>query len=491
MYLPMADVKIKSFNESYVKIICSEDIFRELHERYTFRADNYRFHPKFKAGIWDGYIKMFKFKERLAPKGLVPDIIDYLKDAEYTFELDDSFQRYKEEITLDWDSLSLPFVPHDYQKKAIEVCLRKKRQIILSATGSGKSLIVYALVRALETEIEGKILICVPTISLVEQIYGDFIDYSKNNGWDVSKYCHKSTDGVKIVNKKILISTWQSIHRKDESFFSKYESIIIDEVHTAAADCLNGILSKSTNAFYRYGLTGTLDDCQTNEMTLKAAIGPATRVSSTSDLMDRGLLTSLKIYGLVIKHPEDVSKVVYGYGYKDEYDYIVTLKRRNRMIAGLAERCNGNTLVLFRLVEKQGKPLYQIIRDTVGDKKQVLLVYGGTEVEQRENVRKICETHDDVIIVASEAIFSTGVNIKNLRNIIFGAPTKSKIKILQSIGRGLRVLEGKEVCSLYDIADDFRNGKKSPNTTLNHFLERVKIYTREKFDFTIKEIKYE
>lgn len=484
-----AQVRIVHFNESYVKIVCNIDIFKELHERYTFRAENYRFHPKYKAGVWDGYIKMFKYNERLAPKGLVPDIIDYLNDAEYTFELDASFRRYKENIEFSWDSLNLPFKPHDYQEKAIEVCLRKKRQIILSATGSGKSLIVYSLVRALENSTEGKILICVPTISLVEQIYNDFIDYSKDNGWVTEMVCQKSTDtDVKKFNKKVLITTWQSVYRKGEDFFSQFEAVIVDEVHTAAAECLNGILNKSVNAFFRFGLTGTLDDSKTNEMNLKAAIGPATRVSSTSELMDRGILTPLKIVGIVIKHPPEIAKTVYGLSYKDEYNYIVTNTKRNSMIAAMADRCNGNTLVLFRLVEKHGKPLFNKIKETVGNRKQVVMVYGGTEVEQRENVRKICETHDNIVIVASEAIFSTGVNIKNLMNIIFAGPTKSKIKILQSIGRGLRKLEGKEICTVYDIADDFRSGKKSPNTTLNHFLERVKIYTREKFNFTIREV---
>lgn len=486
----MADVSIKHYNESYVKIYCSEDIFKELNERYTFRADKYRFHPKYKAGVWDGFIKMFKYRERLAPKGLVPDIIDYLRDAGYTYELDDSFKRYKEQIDFSWEEMKLPFEPMDYQIKALDICLRKKRQIILSATGSGKSLMIYSIVRALENNTEKKILICVPTISLVEQIYSDFIDYSKGNGWDVPAVCQKSTDGVKVVNKKILITTWQSVFRKEQDFFERFEAVIVDEVHTAAAESLNGVLNKSVNAFYRFGLTGTLDDCQTNEMALTATIGPATRVSSTSELMERGILTQLKIYGLIIKHPEEISKKVHGMQYKDEFNYIISNQRRNKLITGLVERCNGNTLVLFRLVEKHGKPLSKMMSEKFGKQKQVLFVYGGTEVEQRENVRKICETHDNVVIVASESIFSTGVNIKNLRNIVFASPTKSKIKILQSIGRGLRKLEGKEVCVLYDIADDFRTGRKGPNTTLSHFIERVKIYTREKFDFTIKEISW-
>jgi superfamily II DNA or RNA helicase len=162
-------------------------------------------------------------------------------------------------------------------------------------------------------------------------------------------------------------------------------------------------------------------------------------------------------------------------------DYIVQNPARNEFIRNLALSLNGNTLILFQFVEKHGKDLYTIIKDSVKDR-HVFFVFGGTDVEVRESVRAITEKERDAIIVASYGTFSTGVNIRNLHNIIFASPSKSRIRNLQSIGRGLRKGDNKEEAVLFDIADDFRIGK-FVNYTLKHFIERVKIYDDEKFNY--------
>jgi superfamily II DNA or RNA helicase len=169
-------------------------------------------------------------------------------------------------------------------------------------------------------------------------------------------------------------------------------------------------------------------------------------------------------------------------------DFIVSHEKRNNFICNLALKSEGNTLVLFQFVNKHGKILHKMISDKAHDKRKVFFVSGATETEDRESIRKITETESDAIIVASFGTFSTGINIPSLENVIFASPSKSKIRNLQSIGRGLRLKNGKTECNLYDLSDDL-SWKSWKNHTLNHFAERLKTYSEEKFNYKIVEVK--
>ena len=173
--------------------------------------------------------------------------------------------------------------------------------------------------------------------------------------------------------------------------------------------------------------------------------------------------------------------------YQDEIDYLVSSKSRNNFIKNLTLKLKGNTLVLFQLVEKHGKDLHKLIEDKAENNRKVFYIYGGVETEEREKARAIVEKENDAIIVASYGTFSTGINIKNLHNIIFASPSKSRIRNLQSIGRGLRLGDNKVNATLYDIADDLQY-KSKENFTLKHFQERINIYTEEEFDYEIHNI---
>jgi len=168
-------------------------------------------------------------------------------------------------------------------------------------------------------------------------------------------------------------------------------------------------------------------------------------------------------------------------------DFIVRHEKRNNFITNLALDLDGNSLVLFQYVEKHGKPLYDLIKNKAHSKRKVFYVSGETGVDVREEIRRITEGEKNAIIVASLGTFSTGINIRNLHNIIFASPSKSQIKILQSIGRGLRRSEDGRTTRLYDLADDL-SWKARKNYTLTHAGERIKIYTREKFNYKIYEI---
>ena len=325
-------------------------------------------------------------------------------------------------------------------------------------------------------------LLIVPTISLVEQMHGDFKDYSTANGWDVEKLCHKIYQGQdKFANVPLTVSTWQSIHELPKKFFEQFDFIIGDEAHSFKAKSLSSIMTKSINGKYRLGTTGTIDDSEVHKLVLEGHFGPISRLVTTKELIERKHLSDLDIKCIVLKYPEELCRAVKEMDFQQEMDFIVTNNARNRFITNLALDQKGNTLVLFQYVEKHGKVLHNIIKQkTDGTPRKIFFVCGQTEAEDRENVRHITEQENDAIIIASYGVFSTGVNIRRLHNIVFASPSKSKIRNLQSIGRGLRLGEGKDKATLYDISDDLRIGNHI-NYTMNHYAERVKIYHAEKF----------
>jgi superfamily II DNA or RNA helicase len=309
-------------------------------------------------------------------------------------------------------------------------------------------------------------------------MYSDFESY----GYDSEEHCHRQYSGKeKHTNKFLTITTWQSIYKNEPEYFEQFDFVLGDEAHQFKAKSLTGILSACTNARYRIGTTGTLDGTQTHRLVLEGLFGPVFKATSTAELIEKGQLASFKIKCLVLKHPKEACTLSKKWKYNDEMNYLVQCKSRNLFIKNLTLSLEGNTLVLFQFVEKHGKDLYQMIKEGAG-KRHVFFVYGGTDVEVRESVRAITEKEKDAIIVASYGTFSTGVNIRNLHNVIFASPSKSRVRNLQSIGRGLRLGENKSEATLFDIADDLRTGKDS-NFTLQHFIERVKIYDDEKFEY--------
>ena len=313
-------------------------------------------------------------------------------------------------------------------------------------------------------------------------MYGDFKDYSSANGWEVEKYIQKIYQGHdKVISKSLTISTWQSIHTFDKKFFEQFDFVIGDEAHGFKAKSLTGIMTKMVNAKYRVGTTGTIDDTIVNKLTLEGHFGAAVKVITTKELIDKKQLSDLDIKCLVLKYPDNLCRVVKTMDYQQEMDFIVTNNARNNFVTNLSIDLKGNTLILFQYVDKHGKILYnKILEKTKNTGRKVFFVCGETDASDREAVRHITEQENDAIIVASYGVFSTGVNIRRLHNIIFASPSKSKIRNLQSIGRGLRLGNDKEKATLYDISDDLRIDN-NVNYTMNHYAERVKIYHAEKF----------
>jgi len=486
----MTDVVIQKKNEVYLTVECEPHIKYELSEYFTFEVPNAKFMPQYKKRLWDGTIKLFSPGDGKIYCGLYDYLVEWLDSREYSYENKDNEyyglpQETNDLISVNGvvdfvKSLHIPFKVRDYQYYAIFQALKYNRRLLLSPTASGKSLMIYSITRFFANRGD-RILIVVPTTSLVEQMCGDFDTY----GWSSDENCHKIYAGKdKQTNKQVVVTTWQSIYKLPKNYFEQFDCVIGDEAHLFKAKSLINIMTKLHNCKHRIGFTGTLDGSSTNQLVLEGLFGPVNKVIKTKQLIDKGHLSALKINILLLQHPELLFD-----SYQDEMDHICTMDKRNKFIKKLTLNQTGNTLILFAYVEKHGQVLYDMINSSVSENRKVFFVHGGVDTEDREEVRQITETQDDAIIIASYGTFSTGINIKKLHNIVFASPSKSRIRNLQSIGRALRKSNQKEIATLFDIADDFTKGDRR-NYTLNHMVERVKTYSQESFNYEIIPINF-
>jgi len=477
------DLVITKKNEAYIHVQCERSLAQELSDYFTFYVPGFQFTPAFKNKLWDGKIRLLDLRSNLMYYGLIPYIEKFCAERNYTIYFDSSVNlkdNFSIKEALDFiETINLPdtLEQREYQLTAFVHAIRNRRVLLLSPTASGKSLIQYLIVRYIQTKCKKGLLI-VPTTSLVEQMYSDFKSY----GYDVEKYCHRQYAGKEKTSEKFLtITTWQSIYNNPPEYFQQFDYVLGDEAHNFKAKSLATIMTGLENTVYRIGCTGTLDGTKTHKLVLEGLFGPTLKVTTTKELMDNKQIADFKIKCLVLKHPEEVCKQSTKWDYQSELAYIVQNQQRNIFIKNLALSLKGNSLILFQLVEKHGKQLFSMI-DAEKKNRKVFFVYGQTEVEVREEVRAITEKENDAIIVASYGTFSTGINIRNLHNVIFASPSKSRIRNLQSIGRSLRKGDNKVEATLFDISDDLRTGKHT-NFTLQHFIERIKMYEEEKFTY--------
>jgi superfamily II DNA or RNA helicase len=491
----MADIILSKKDEVYLKVKCEPSIGQELNDHFSFDVPGAKFHPLYRSRMWDGKVRLYSMFTQELYVGLKSYLEHFCKERDYTIDYSNyieqadavTYDQIKEFcLSLQLASKGEPIEVRDYQIDAVYQAIHDGRRLLLSPTGSGKSLILYCLLRW-NLQSDRKQLILVPTTSLVEQLYSDFQDYSSINGWKASEHCYRIYGGHEKSNQfDVVISTWQSLYKLPKQFFAMFDVIYGDEAHNFKAKSLTSILNKCTTTPYRVGTTGTLDGTKTHKLVLEGLFGPVYKVTTTKKLIDNKQLADLEIYNIILEYSEEVRKACKGFDYQKEIDFIVQNVQRNKFIRNLALKQEGNTLVLFQYVEKHGKVLHEMIKEKAGERK-VFYVSGETDVTIRESVRAITEEESNAIIVASYGTFSTGINIRNLHNIIFSSPSKSRIRNLQSIGRGLRTSGTKTKCKLYDIADDL-TWKSKKNYTLNHMIERIKIYNDEHFNYRLVKV---
>ena len=479
-------MKISKKNEVYLIL---EDL--EPHEKeelssfFTFEVPGAKFMPMYRNRIWDGKIRLFSTDTGEIYVGLLPYVKKFCDSNKILYIIEKGVENERNVVRKDVGAYIESLKPksqgkflkiRDYQVDAVHHALARNRALLVSPTASGKSLIIYSLVRYYQ--MKGlKTLILVPTTSLVEQMYTDFKDY----GWDSDKHCQKIYQGYTTkIEKDVVISTWQSIYKMPRKYFDQFGCVIGDEAHMFKAKSLTGIMTKLNQCKYRFGLTGTLDGTQTHQLVLEGLFGAVKKVVTTKELIDKNTLANLKIKCVILKHDNIREKMTYA----EELEYLVTNEKRTDFVVNLLRHLNGNTLCLYQLVEKHGK----ILNDKMKDCENVYFVYGGTDTSEREKIRGLVEKQTKSTTIASYGTFSTGINIRNIHNIVLASPSKSKIRVLQSIGRGLRTSSNKDSVLVYDIADDISYNDRR-NFTLNHFTERLNIYNEEQFDYDISKVK--
>jgi superfamily II DNA or RNA helicase len=480
----MPIVNLIPINETYIKIETEDGPMKDLHEYFTIKIDNGHFFKGKKK--WNGQLRLLDFRSKFIYKGLIPYIKDFCKEKGFDLNTNNldvqneisyfETKKFCEKLNLD---IGEGNEIYEHQINAITRALRYKKISILSPTSSGKSLIIYVIVRSILEFTKKKILIIVPRTNLIMQLYGDFAEYSQKNKWSTMMNCHQIYSGQeKTSDKPVYISTWQSLQKMPPEFFQQFGCIIGDEMHEYEAKSAKYIISSCINAKYKIGLSGTLKDTKCHIMVLQGLFGPIYRPTTTKKEMDAGRMSNLEVKCVLLKH-----NITEKFDYRNEIDYLIGSEKRNKFIVNLAMSLEKNTCIFYWYVDKHGELLKKALVEANKDnKKKIYFISGKVKTDVREAIRRITDKEkDNVIIVASYSTFSTGANIKNLHNIIFASPTKAKIKIFQSIGRQLRLHFSKICAYLYDIADDL-NGS---NFTLDHFKKRVAMYNYEQFDYKI------
>lgn len=490
----MADVTISKVNETYMRVVFKdENDAHNLSSYFEYDVTGAKFSKLYQSNLWDGKKRLYDRFTGLIYIGLLPYVLKFCRSYDLMVDRPQNMTSPSKQIppeltvkwlkTLDLRAGGTSIKPKDYQAKAVHSVINSRRKLLISPTASGKSLMIYLTVRYWEKILpsDKKILIIVPTTSLVNQMFGDFADYSSTNGWNALSKCHKIYDGgTKRTDKKIVISTWQSIYKMRRDYFKQFGAVIGDEAHSFKSKSLCSIMDKLDHVPYRLGTTGTIGGVECNKLILEGMFGQQHRTITTKQLMERGDVAQLTIKNIKLDYSAEDKRLCHGMTYHEEAKWLTNSSKRNIFAARIAASQKKNTLILYEKKE-HGKQLLARVKEMVehDPSRKVYFFNGDIDVKYREQCRPEIENMDGAIIIASLGVFSTGVNIKNIHSIVFAWIGKSSIRVLQSIGRGLRVSATKKDITLYDLFDNLKIVKD--NYSLSHFKERVRIYKSEQF----------
>ena len=508
------------YNDVYFRCRAERSILSEMSEYFTFKSPKFYFNPRFRNKQWDGRIRLFKIMTGELYNGLYPNLLKFAEDRGYkvkhigkkpiqrlTHNPDISQEQVAQFIQdLNYrvvrDRKSVPLELYDYQKKAIYDAIALERQVFLSATNSGKSAIIYGMLRWFTQHTNRRYLLVVPTTALVEQMYKDFSEYAAGTGWQIDKNVQKIYEGhTKKLTHPIVVSTWQSIYKFDPEWFEPFGGGISDECHLAKADSLKGIFEKMKDCPVKIGLTGTLDNEKLHKLVLQGMFGPINTVVTTKELVDSKRAARPKIRFTILKYSDDDRKALKklkaeeearaketgkpSKAYKIESDFIINHPKRQKFIQQLALMQKKNTLLLFHFIEKHGVPMYENAKKAAPDR-PIYYISGKVETDEREEIRHAIEDDENALLYASYKTLSTGTNIRKLANLVFTYPFEAKILNLQSIGRVIRLHESKKHVNVYDLVDDLtyktKKGATKNNYMFKHFLQRLETFKAEGFD---------
>lgn len=482
--------KLIKLNESFFQIQSNnKGLLQEIKDRFSFPIENRKYHPLVRRGKWDGIIRLLTYDNKLY-LGLLPEAISLLRSNKEEFELvgfdnkevnvsSESVHKFIDEIILSSDGKKI--TPHEHQINSLIESVLTKRKVLLSATSSGKSISIYLYIRwLLDNEPGRQILLIVPSVQLVYQLYKDFEDYSTLNGFEVGEYVQiMHDDSIKEILRSVVIVNVQAIQNQPKEWFLPFDTIIHDEVHRAKAKTFKTVLENCINADRRVGLTGTLDGVEVNELIIKGLIGKTKNIISTKELIEVGLGTPLVIKMIMLKYPKKFIPKLKPADYSAEVNFLAAVPERREYIYNLLDSITGNTLIIFSLVEKHLEPMLKEYKKR-NPKKKVFVVDGTVPIEKREEIRVILESSNDNVVFCSYGTFSTGINIKNIKNLVMAIGAKSRIRVKQTLGRLVRKHVSKDKAFVYDIVDDLRQGTGGrPNSCFLHGKARLEYYKED------------
>lgn len=464
-------LKIVQINPLTLQILTKDrEYIKKIKEELTSYVEGFQFMPAWKAGNWDGKTCMLSSNNTF-PYGI---LFDYIKIHKRNFpdlpiRLSKSVKNIfiGPKIKIKYD---LELYPRPYQKDCIKASLKHTKGIIRSSTASGKSLIIAYIIDNLyknkRLSKKQRALIVVPSKGLIKQFHSDLKEYGITNSRIGEVYSNR-----KQWEKDIVISTWQSLSRNHKKL-DDYGCIVIDEVHGAKSYELKKILSKATSAKYRLGFTGTMHVSDLDNWNTKAYLGPIIREYPSGFLAEEGWISKCNVKMINIEYKQNR----WAGNYNDVKDQVFNKPFRMNLIEELVKVLDHNVLLLVGKVEDEGEVLKAYLKDDCG--KTVEFLSGKDKVEVREEWRKRCMKEKNIALIATYGIFQQGINIPNLKYIILVSPFKSKIRVIQSIGRSLRKHADKEHGSfVFDICDQTKYFKKYSDI-------RIRYYDAEKFNIT-------
>lgn len=483
--------------------------FEQLRITLTKRIKGWRFNPRVQSGHWDGYY-CYLYRNRFVPSGLWKIVFDMCKKYNFPVHFEDIRNLFDDQIDEEeFTEWAMEFFdgfqvkgedvrPRDYQIETAFRILKFRKCAAELATSAGKTLISFMVVAyMIEKGLTNRILFIVPNVSLVVQAYNDFLEYNFKNRVKLKmQMIYSGQEEIKGSN--IVIGTYQSLVKKDQSYFDDFDVVAIDETHKVKAQSIKEILEKCVAANYRYGLTGTFPKEDTlDRLTLMCYTGPLVNEVNANFLQNKGHITKCQVKVIEMDYAPDSTKASFHELSRNPYDrknlfsleqnYIQENRTRLTMVCNIINRSTKNSLVLFHHRE-YGQAMYDRLRE-ISDKKLVYYVDGKVDADRREFYKKKMEQNHNVILIASYGTFSTGISVKNIHNILFTESFKSEVIIRQSIGRGLRKHKTKDILTIIDFVDNFNHGGWTCYH-MKHAKVRQEIYADQKFPYELKKLKF-
>jgi len=501
------EIKLSEDKKFLIIDECTDIEYEQLKLSLTKRIEGWRFHPLVKKKLWDGYISYIKGNK--IPSGLWKEVLDIGQEFGFNINISGVKRLFNDNIEekefTEWVNEFFAedskFQPRDYQIDAAFKILKYQRCLAELATSAGKTLISFMVIAYLiEVLKKKKILFIVPNVSLVIQATEDFNEYNIKDR--IPLKIQQIYAGVKIKNSSnIVVGTYQSLVKKNAEYYEEFDVVMVDECHQAKSLSIRTILDQCWHCDYRFGLSGTIPKKGSiDRLTLMSCTGPLIANVTASFLQDEGHISPCKVtiiemdyatseqkesFYFLSKTPEDRKNL-----FNLEQNFIISSEKRKKFIVDIIQKTNHNSLVLFYRIE-QGEKLYNALRQT--SNKEVYYVDGGTDKDFREIYKKKMENSNNVILIASYGTFSTGISVQKIHNIFLTESFKSEVIIRQSIGRGLRKHESKNILNIIDFVDDLRYqdaNKTYKNYLYKHAEVRREIYVDQKFPFSIKNIKF-